>query len=169
MKILVVSDTHLPSRADRLPADLVEAAEDSPDMVLHAGDYTASDTLECFQIMPHFVGVVGNMDPQAVAENLPRERELEIAGFNIGILHGDGPGRGPDMFQNLRGWFTDVDIVISGHTHSPHLKVIDGVYMFNPGSATDPRDGSFPSFGWIELDRGRKPRFSVVGMGGEGG
>ncbi|MFW5897305.1 MAG: metallophosphoesterase family protein, partial [Bacillota bacterium] len=158
---------HLPTRADRLPPDLVEAMEDSPDMVLHGGDYTSVDVLEYFQIMPHFVGVVGNMDPQTVAESLPREREIEIAGFRIGLLHGDGPGRGEDMFQNLRNWFNDVDIVISGHTHAPHLKVIDGVYLFNPGSATDPRADSFPSFGWIQLDRDRKPRFTFVAMGGE--
>ncbi len=166
MRVLVVSDTHIPSRGTELPRDLLKALDSGPDMVLHAGDLTSATTLEYFEGIPGFVGVEGNMDPPDIGGELPRERIVEVSGLKVGILHGDGPGKGPEMFSNLASWFEDVDVVVSGHTHVPHFTVIDGIYLFNPGSCTDPRGGSAPSFGWIDLERGGEPSFSVVPLGG---
>ena len=166
MRILVISDTHVPARTDALPREVTEALASGPDMVIHAGDLTSPAILEHFEMAPHFKGVSGNMDPPEVSGSLPRERVIEVQGLRIGVLHGDGPGRGPDMAESLATWFDDADIVISGHTHRPHLVVLDGVYLFNPGSPTDPRGGSVPSIGWIEISGSDSfPTFSIVPLG----
>ncbi len=165
MRILVVSDTHLPGRAHALPRGVMDALESGPDAILHAGDFTSPATLQHFELDDAFVGVSGNMDPGDVKSYLPEERLLELGGLRVGLLHGDGPGRGPDMFDRLATWFSDVDLVISGHTHSPHLVIREGIYLFNPGSCTDPRDGSPPSLGWIDLSGDDEPRFTFVPLG----
>ncbi len=166
MRILVISDTHVPARADALPGEVAAALASGPDLVIHAGDLTSPAILEQLEMSPHFKGVSGNMDPPEVTASLPRERVIEVQGLRIGVLHGDGPGRGPDMAESLATWFDEADIVVSGHTHRPHLVVLDGVYLFNPGSATDPRGGSAPSIGWIEIPAGDGfPSFSIVPLG----
>jgi uncharacterized protein len=52
-----------------------------------------------------------------------------------------------------------VDAVIYGHTHCPHLEQIDKLWMINPGSPSRPRTNSQGSYGLIEIEQDKfKPR-----------
>jgi len=39
----------------------------------------------------------------------------------------------------------DIDIVVFGHTHTPYRDQEDGMLFLNPGSASIPRQVSYPS------------------------
>lgn len=44
------------------------------------------------------------------------------------------------------------DVALFGHTHCRYLEYRDGVYLMNPGSASLPRDGKAPSYGFIDIE-----------------
>lgn len=62
---------------------------------------------------------------------------LDIENFKIGINHGT---RYSSDFEKLYKLAIelDVDILITGHTHKPHLEIIDNVLLINPGSSNRP-------------------------------
>ena len=43
------------------------------------------------------------------------------------------------------------DIALFGHTHCSMCAYTDGVYVMNPGSASCPRDGRDPSYGYVDI------------------
>lgn len=46
-------------------------------------------------------------------------------------------------------------VVLFGHSHARYQKYEDGIYYLNPGSASCPRDGNKPSYGFIDItDKG---------------
>lgn len=45
----------------------------------------------------------------------------------------------------------NANIVLFGHTHQRLCSYEEGVYLFNPGSASRPRDGKAPSYGFIDI------------------
>ncbi|GIT80479.1 hypothetical protein LLS1_21480 [Leifsonia sp. LS1] len=48
MKLLLISDTHLPKRARALPDQVLEAVDDA-DVVVHAGDWVDEATLDLLE------------------------------------------------------------------------------------------------------------------------
>jgi len=80
---------------------------------------------------------------------LPDSQQLELAGYRIGLFHGspDHPrellfAQTPDArFHELRH-LTDCRIVVTGHSHSPYYKYINGTHFINPGSAGRMFDGN---------------------------
>ncbi|CCO46482.1 putative Metallo-dependent phosphatase [Vibrio nigripulchritudo SOn1] len=54
------------------------------------------------------------------------------------------------------------DVICHGHTHIPVAGEVDGVFIFNPGSTTFPRDGYQASYGLYE-----NGRFVVQSFSGE--
>ncbi|MGN1163825.1 MAG: metallophosphoesterase family protein [Candidatus Ornithospirochaeta sp.] len=98
-------------------------------------------------------GVRGNCDRFFEYGDLPfppLERELFLFGHRLLIFH----GHSMPSFS-----FKEGDIVLSGHTHIPKAEERNGIYYFNPGSASLPRSSSGPSFGVLE-ERG----FSVFSL-----
>lgn len=152
MRILVLSDTHIPHRMERLPGGVVSALESSPDLILHAGDLVGVELVCSLGEYAPLKAVAGNMDPEELKRTLPRLRELDCAGFSVAMMHGDGLEG--DLPAALIRHFPGVDVIVSGHTHRPHLANVDGTWLFNPGSPTDPRGGTPPSFGWLDLSGG---------------
>ncbi|MFH1736698.1 MAG: metallophosphoesterase family protein, partial [Actinomycetota bacterium] len=61
MRIGVISDTHIPSVAGRLP-ERVFAEFRGVDMILHAGDIVTPSVLEALAKLSRIVAVCGNMD-----------------------------------------------------------------------------------------------------------
>ena len=159
MRILVLSDTHIPSRTDHLPVEVIDALESSPDLILHAGDLATAEMIGFLSEYAPLKAVCGNMGPGEVRCTVPRLRELDCEGVSVAVMHGDGL-KEDDVPRALIRHFPGADIVVSGHTHRPQLLNVDGIWMFNPGSPTDPRGGAPASFGWIELSGGTC-RFSL--------
>lgn len=152
-RVGVISDTHLDDTGEALAVLLAIAERHfrGVDMILHAGDIVAPDVLAAFAPSPVHA-VRGNMDP--AAPGLPWKRILDIDGCRIGLMHGWGPREG--LVERLRKEFRDdaLDCLIFGHSHVPVCHWVDGLLLFNPGSATDRRGMPYESVGVLEIDDG---------------
>jgi putative phosphoesterase len=147
-KILVVSDTH---RRDENFYRVLEIEKDF-NLVIHCGDVEGSET-QMQQLSPAIMRIVkGNND---FFGNLPDEIDFEMGGHKFFVTHGHrylvNMGSSEIRREALaRG----ADVVIYGHTHKPVAAEVDGIYVFNPGSLSYPRqEGRDPSYIVIEFDQ----------------
>ena len=138
MVVAIISDTHLPRGARRLPDDCVARLR-AADLILHAGDISTVGVLRELEALgPPVAAVHGNVDEPALTELLPAERTVEADRARIALTHDAGPKAG--RLQRLRTRFPDADAVDFGHSHIPlHERAPDGFQIFNPGSPTDRR------------------------------
>lgn len=133
MKIGVLSDTHLRT-PDRSLEYILEELFSDTDMILHAGDIVTRRVLERLDERG-VLAVCGNMDDYDVFDLAPQTRVLKVESKKIAIIHGWGAKDG--LPQRIIERFTpeSPDIIVYGHTHVPFWGEINGVMMFNPGSA----------------------------------
>jgi len=151
MKLGIISDTHIPEKSQHVPKAALDAFK-KVDMVLHAGDMVSLEAIdEIKAVCPKVMAVSGNMDPESLRKKFPQKQLFEIAGFKVGLMHGNGAP------VNLVNFLKDAfkadkpDLIIFGHSHKAFNEVIDGIRFFNPGSASD-----FPgsaSIGIIEISK----------------
>ncbi len=85
------------------------------------------------------IAVAGNMDDYDVLDALPQTRIVEAEGRRIGLVHGWGSREGLEKRILTRFQEKAVDMVVYGHSHEPFWSVVDGISMFNPGSASNNR------------------------------
>jgi uncharacterized protein len=137
-RLAIVSDTHLPRGARRLPDGCTERLR-AADLIVHAGDLSARSVLaELEAFGPPVVAVHGNVDDTELRALLPEQRVVELGGARIGVVHDAGPAKG--RLARLRRRFAGCDAAIFGHSHIPlHERSDDGFQIFNPGSPTDRR------------------------------
>jgi uncharacterized protein len=137
LRIAVISDTHMPRGARRLPLGCMRAIEGS-DLLLHAGDFASEEVFdELAGIGPPLRAVHGNVDSPQLQTRLPEELSLKLEGVVLAILHDAGPARG--RLRRMRLRFPDADAVIFGHSHIPLHERSEGFQIFNPGSPTERR------------------------------
>jgi putative phosphoesterase len=137
-QIGVISDTH-----DTMREDALDALRGS-DLIIHAGDIGGREILENLETIAPVVAVRGNMDSEPWTDDLPRTEVVEIGDVSIYILH--------DLLSmNLKPKAAGVDLVISGHTHVPKVREVEGILFLNPGSAGDNRHGKPPSLAKVEV------------------
>lgn len=161
MKIIVISDTHMPNTVSKLPDEIGKILS-SADMVLHAGDFASRAAYEEIKNLCNLKAVRGNMDETLLAGILPEYEVIEIAGKRIGLLHGKGS---PDhTIQYAWNTFHDksVDVVVFGHTHRPFNQKKEGILMFNPGSLLDKRFHSHCSYGVLTIDEKGKISAEII-------
>ena len=154
MLIAVISDTHLPRGARRLPEACVEQIQ-AADMLLHAGDFATLEVLrELEAIGPPVVGVHGNQDSAELCRLLPEERVVKADEARIAMVHDAGPRAG--RLARMRARFGErADVVVFGHSHMPlHEQADDGFQIFNPGSPTDRRRAPEHTMGLITVGSG---------------
>jgi putative phosphoesterase len=154
MRIVVISDTHIPHRAKDLPAKLWEEIEKA-DLVIHAGDYTSFDFYTELTSVAEVRGVYGNMDEYRLTEILPEKEILEVEGKRIGIFHGFGAPLGLEKRVRKKFENDKVDIIIYGHSHRAVLKEEDNLLIINPGSPTDKIFTRYLSYAILEIEGGR--------------
>jgi putative phosphoesterase len=138
VRLAVISDTHLPRGARRLPDDCVARLR-AAGLILHAGDLVSAAFLDELEALgPPVAAVHGNVDEAAVRRRLPETRIVDAGGVRIGMIHDAGPGAG--RLDRLRRAFPDCAAVVFGHSHIPlHETGQDGFQILNPGSPTDRR------------------------------
>jgi putative phosphoesterase len=161
MLIGIISDTHIPERASKIPEIVFEVFKDA-ELILHAGDLVSFDVLkELEQIAPTKCSQ-GNMD-RAYGIKLPKNVFIEVEGLKIGINHGEVYPRGDSQQLKYIAMEMGVEVLITGHTHWPFIKDVGSVLMLNPGSATVPRL-SDPSVMLLDVDN-RKVDAQIVKIG----
>ena len=152
MLIAVISDTHLPRGARRLPDACVEVLR-SADLILHAGDFSSAEALEAIEALGSPVAAVhGNVDSPEVRRRLPERRVVEAEGARIGMVHDAGPSRA--RLGRLRAMFPDADAAVFGHSHLPLHEQAEGFQIFNPGSPTERRRAPGHTMGLARVEDG---------------
>ena len=141
MRIGVISDTHVKT-FDELPAPIITALA-GVDLIVHAGDFTERPVLEGLKRLGAMKAVCGNMDSAELKRTLPQKELFIVNGKKIGLIHGWGAPWG--IASRVREKFSDVAIIIFGHSHQPCNQYIGGSLLFNPGRASD-------SFGLLTID-----------------
>ncbi len=146
MRILVLSDTHIPERALKIPDEIITFLKRGVDLIVHAGDLTGESVLNTLKSFGKVVVVRGNMDYLP----LPKQETFEVGNIKFGVYHGHGVYPRGDRKQLTEIAFEmGVDVLITGHTHSPDVYEGD-VLILNPGSATGAWGGGggsgIPSF-----------------------
>jgi hypothetical protein len=151
--IAIVSDTHMPRGARRLPDACVKRIA-SADLLIHAGDFmTAAVMRDLEAIGPPLAAVHGNVDDAELRNTLPEERIVETDGARIALLHDAGPRAG--RLERMRRRFGDrADAVVFGHSHLPLHERGDGFQIFNPGSPTERRRAPTHTMGLARVKEG---------------
>jgi len=150
MLIGVLSDTHVPNRAKSIPREIFQGFA-KVDMIIHAGDICEEYVLHELELIAPVKAVAGNVDSWDLRERLPRKQILELSGYKIGIIHGDGSA-GSTMERVLDAFKDDkVDCIVFGHSHQAFNSLVEGILLFNPGSSTDKRRSEHFSYGLLEL------------------
>ena len=154
VRLLIMSDTHLPSRARVLPAQ-VWGEVDAADVVFHAGDWVTPlllDQLE--ERSSRLVGVYGNNDGPELRERLPEVARITLDGLRIAMIHETGDKSGRELRADRA--FPDTDLLIFGHSHIPWDNTSPGgLRLLNPGSPTDRRRQPVCTYLTAELTEGR--------------
>ncbi|WP_327721171.1 metallophosphoesterase [Streptomyces sp. NBC_00490] len=154
MRLLLMSDTHLPKRAKVLPAPLL-AELPRADVVLHAGDWVDTATLDLLErLSGRLVGVYGNNDGPQLRARLPEVAYAELGGLRWGVVHETGPAQGREARCAAR--FPDLDVLVFGHSHIPwDTTAPTGLRLLNPGSPTDRRRQPHCTYMTATVDDGR--------------
>ena len=135
-RVGVISDTHIPTRAARVPDAALRLFEDV-ELILHAGDLSSLAVIDQLAAYALVAAVQGNVELTEVVAALPIKTDLMVGGCSIGLVHilGDRAHYG----RNARSEFPSARIVVFGHSHIPYVEDRDGLLLLNPGSATDRR------------------------------
>jgi hypothetical protein len=138
VRLLLMSDTHLPVRAKALPGQLLDELPHA-DVVVHAGDWVDEATLDLLQSRaPRLIGVYGNNDGPALRARLPEVAYADLAGLRLAVVHETGPAQGRE--RRCADRFPDTDVLVFGHSHIPWDTTTEtGLRLLNPGSPTDRR------------------------------
>jgi uncharacterized protein len=150
--LAVISDTHMPRGARRLPDAFVERIE-AADLLVHAGDFMTVEVLrQLEQIGPPLAGVHGNVDSAELRRLLPAERVVAVEQARIALIHDAGPSAG--RLERMRRRFGDgADAVVFGHSHLPlHERADGGFQIFNPGSPTERRRAPAHTMGLARVE-----------------
>lgn len=150
LKIGVISDTHIRSRAKGLPQFVFEAF-DGVNFILHAGDMLIPDVITELEAIAPTYAVAGNNDDYEIYSKYGTRRIIEVGGKRIGLTHGYGRYK---TFINVFADFQNdnVDCIVFGHSHMPYNETMEGILLFNPGSPTDRRFQPMYSLGLLYID-----------------
>ena len=138
LRIVAMSDTHIPLRARMLPDSLWRAV-DVADVVVHAGDWVDVATLDALEARSRLlIGVFGNNDGDDLRGRLPEIARADIGGVRFAVVHETGAAAGREA--RMEAAFADTDVLVFGHSHIPwDTTTPGGLRLLNPGSPTDRR------------------------------
>jgi len=186
VRVGVIADSHCPEYLAALPLPALQRRLQGVELILHCGDVAGPGgeaTLARLARIAPVQAVQGDHD--AALRDLPRRRVIEVAGWRIGMLHGNrsrlleepltflmtvglgvvGPPRW-GLADWLRGQLPDVDVIVYGHTHQARVEEWGGALLVNPGALyqVTPREarrrlGRRPNWfewSWLQVMRHRR-------------
>jgi putative phosphoesterase len=141
IRIGLISDTHGLLRPE------ARTALAGVDRIIHAGDICNTQVLDQLAQIAPVVAVRGNNDKGAWADSLNEVETIEAGGVKIRVLH--------DLHElDPEPEASGVQVVVTGHSHRPSIKMERGVLFVNPGSA-GPRRFRLPiSLGFLDITDG---------------
>ena len=144
----VISDTH-----GLLRPEAIEALRGC-DLIIHAGDLGSPDIVDELMRIAPVHAVRGNVDMGRWADDLPVNEVVTYGNHTVFVLH--------DLDQlDLEPGAADIAVVVSGHTHRPHIEERGNCLFFNPGSA-GPRRFELPvTVGRLTFPQD-KPRAEII-------
>jgi len=149
MKIGVLSDTHIPKTVNELPKTVYDGLK-KVDLILHAGDLVELDVLDGLKKIAPTEAVCGNMDSWKTQNALPKKKVINVSKFKIGLIHGWGHSN--EIIDFISKEFSDVDVIVFGHTHNAMNEKKGNILYFNPGSPTDKIFAPYNSYGILEVN-----------------
>eukprot|EP01116_Phalansterium_solitarium_P006480 TRINITY_DN18798_c0_g1_i1.p2 TRINITY_DN18798_c0_g1~~TRINITY_DN18798_c0_g1_i1.p2 ORF type:complete len:184 (-),score=48.21 TRINITY_DN18798_c0_g1_i1:124-675(-) len=134
--VLVIGDSHIPHRAAALPQKFKKLLV--PGKIQHilcTGNLCTKEIHDYLKTIASDVHVVkGDFDEQT---GYPETKTVTVGQFKVGVVHGhqivpwgDREARGIVQRQ------LDVDILVTGHTHSFEAYEYNKKFFINPGSVT---------------------------------
>ena len=152
MRILVISDTH--GQLTRFWDVFNKLMKENPvQMIAHCGDcYKDAEEIRRKAGIPVFA-VKGNCDGSRSEEDC---LILQTEAGDFFIAHGHMQDVGYSL-QRLYYKVLDTGCVgaLFGHTHRAKYVTVQDCYLMNPGSLTNPRDGSGGTFGILETSESK--------------
>jgi putative phosphoesterase len=142
VRIGLISDTHGLLRPQAL------AFLAGSDCILHAGDIGGPHVIAGLEKIAPVHAVRGNNDSEPWADAIPGTARIDFGGVVVYMLH--------DLAElALDPRAQRIAVVVSGHSHRPSVRDVDGVLYVNPGSA-GPRRFTLPvSVGELVVADGR--------------
>jgi putative phosphoesterase len=153
VRLLLIADTHIPTRARDLPAQVWDEVTGA-DVVVHAGDWIAPEFVERLESRAtRLVACWGNNDGPAVRARLPERAEVTLAGVRFTVVHETGAAAGRDA--RMSRLYPESQVVVFGHSHIPWDTTTEtGLRLLNPGSPTDRRRQPFCTYVTADVDDG---------------
>ena len=136
--IAIISDSHIPKRAEKIPEEFHEKLEKA-DKTVHCGDFETQEKYENLKEKYDIIGVKGNCD----YFDLEASQKFSVNGVKFGVYHGAGitpRGHHPTLAQTAET--INVDVLFHGHTHQQEITEHEGKILLNPGSCTGVGGGS---------------------------
>lgn len=118
-RIGLVSDTHNLLRPEVL------AFLQGSDHIVHAGDVCGPEVIAALTRLAPVTVVRGNNDFGPWARDIPEAVTVQLAGVAVHVVHDIADLMLPD----------GAAVVVTGHSHRPHVEEREGVLYVNPGSA----------------------------------
>lgn len=119
------------------------------DLIIHLGD--VMDDADVMEVMldREVRRVPGNCD---YTFGTPEEILLEVEGYKVLAVHGHAHGvkRGLNLLKG-EARRKGAKIALYGHTHVAKEEVIGEVHLFNPGSASLPKEGQKKSMAFLDI------------------
>lgn len=153
MRVAILSDTHIPSRARTLPEWVGEEIEQA-DHTIHAGDFDSPDAFETItELAEPLSAVEGNMDRRL---DLPAVETVDIGGVRFVVTHGTGSIEEYEtrVATTVTEHADGPTVGVCGHTHELMDTTVEGVRLLNPGSATGASPASVTSMLVTDVDNG---------------
>jgi putative phosphoesterase len=153
MRLLLISDTHLPGRARVLPEQVWDEVA-AADVVVHAGDWVEASLLDKLETRSkRLIGVYGNNDGPDLRARLPEIARADLDGVRLAVIHETGAKQGRELRCDAQ--FPDTDVLVFGHSHIPwDTTTPAGLRLLNPGSPTDRRRQPFCTYQTASVSEG---------------
>ncbi len=184
-KIVIIADTHVGDRTDKLDRMLLSAIRDEkPAQILHAGDVCKPEVIASLGEIAPTLAVQGNRD-WFLGYKLPKEERLEINGLKITLAHGhfsiwhwfwnyvylfltQRPQTNRFYQQKLAKLYPEADIIVYGHLHYPYDEMMDGKRFLNPGVGYPERRNNFrPTYFVLAIEPDGSYRTALKSVGPE--
>lgn len=141
MRIGVLSDTHVPEAAEKLPQELMEAFR-GVDLILHAGDIYSPSVLDDLEHIAPVIAARGDDDylSELTDERVKEKHVLTVKGQTLWLVHERAYYITSSWLQSRvpirQDKYEIPDIVVFGHEHRTVVQRLDGILFVSPGSPT---------------------------------